>query len=73
MSVDQLESITSRFSAQLKGRATKKRYRYVTVFFDHFSSLIYVHLQNQTNVDDTLEIKQVFEAFVIIKGVKVIH
>jgi hypothetical protein len=37
VSVDQMESTEVGFFAQLKGSLTKKRYRYCTVFVDHFS------------------------------------
>jgi hypothetical protein len=37
VSVDQLESNTQGFLAQLKGKFTKKRYGAATVFIDHTS------------------------------------
>jgi hypothetical protein len=43
VSVDQLESTTPGLIAQLKGTPTKLRYRYVTVFVDHYSGLSFVY------------------------------
>jgi hypothetical protein len=37
VSINQMESTWVGFFAQLKGSLTKKRYRYCTVFVDHFS------------------------------------
>ena len=45
VSVDQLESPTPGFIAQLKGNLTKQRYRYSTIFVDQYSHLSYVFLQ----------------------------
>ena len=45
VSVDQLESPTPGFIAQLKGILTKQRYRYTTIFVDQYSCLSYVFLQ----------------------------
>jgi hypothetical protein len=44
VSVDQMELTEVGFFAQLKGSLTKKRYRYCTVYVDHFSQLHFVHL-----------------------------
>ncbi len=63
ISVDQLESKTPGLIAQIKGWLTKKRYRVVTVFVDHFSGLSYIHLQKSTNADETLEAKMAFERY----------
>jgi hypothetical protein len=45
VSVNQMESTEVCFLAQLKGSLTKKRYRYCSVFMDHFSQLHFIHLQ----------------------------
>ena len=39
VSVDQLESTSPEFIAQLKGTLTQQRYKYVTVFVDQFSGI----------------------------------
>ena len=73
VSVDQMESSTPGLIAQLKGRLTTQRYKYATVFVDHFSRLGYVHLQRTTNGEETLEAKHAFEAFCADHRVKVSH
>eukprot|EP00957_Ditylum_brightwellii_P179142 13648273-Ditylum_brightwellii.AAC.1 len=45
ISVDQLESTTPGFVAQLKGILTTKRYKAVTVFIDHFSDATFIYVQ----------------------------
>ena len=62
ISVDQLESSTVGFIGQLKGRLTTKRYKYATVFIDHFSRYTYIHLQKTLTSEETLEAKNAFEA-----------
>jgi hypothetical protein len=47
VSVDQLESSTPGFVAQLKGILTKISYTCATVFVDHFYRLGYVHMKQQ--------------------------
>ena len=39
ISLDQMESSTPGFIAQLKGKTTKQRYRTATIFLDHNSDL----------------------------------
>ena len=45
VSVDQLESTSPGFIAQLKGNLTQQRYKYATVFVDQFSRYTFVYLQ----------------------------
>ena len=73
VSVDQLESTTPGFIAQLKGKLTKKRYRAATVFVDHSSRLSYVHLQNSLSSDETVQAKRAFEAYARSHGVNIKH
>jgi hypothetical protein len=73
VSVDQLESSTPGFVAQLKGILTKRRYTCATVFFDHYSRLGYVHMQQQLTSDETVEAKHAFEAFSRSQGVTIKH
>jgi hypothetical protein len=54
VSVDQLESSTPGFVAQLKGIITKRRCTCATVFVDHYSRLGYVHMQQQLTNDETV-------------------
>ena len=73
ISVDQLESSTPGFIAQLKGNLTKHRYKAATIFVDHKSGLGYVHLQQSTTGHETLQAKEAFEAYAAKHGVKVRH
>ncbi len=59
--------------AQLKGSLTKKRYRYCTVFVDHFSRLHFVHLQIDGSTTETMLAKQAFEKFAAKHGVCILH
>ena len=61
VSVDQLESPTPGFIAQLKGRLTRERYHAATVFVDQYSRYTYIHLQRSLSWKDTLEAKKAFE------------
>jgi hypothetical protein len=73
ISVDQLESPTPGFIAQLKGRLTKKRYGAATIFVDHASCLSYVHFQQRISSDETVEAKRAFEAYARSHGVTIKH
>jgi hypothetical protein len=42
---------------------TKRRFRVATIFVDHFSSLSFVHFQQSTTGDETLQAKWDFESF----------
>jgi hypothetical protein len=71
--VDQLESSTPGFVAQLKDILTKRRYTCATVCVDHFSRLGYVHMQPQLTLDGNVEAKHAFEAFARSQGVTIKH
>jgi hypothetical protein len=71
VSVDQLESPVEGFIAQLKGKLTKRRFRLATIFVDHFSSLSFVHLQQSTTGDETIQAKWAFESFAESCGVTI--
>jgi hypothetical protein len=73
VSVDQLESVTPGFYAQMKGWLTAKRYRAATVFVDQYSGFTYVHLQTSTNGDETLAAKHAFEILARSYGVEILH
>ena len=49
------------FISNMKGRLTKKRYRYETVFVDHFSDLKYVHCMSDITSEENIYAKKSFE------------
>ena len=59
------------FIAQLKGKLTKQRYKYATVFVDQFSGLSYAHLQRSITSSETVEGKLAFEAYARSMGVRI--
>ena len=73
VSVDQLEATEPGLIAQMKGIPTKHRYRYATVFIDHYSNLSYVHLMKTLTSEETLEAKRSFESWSWDKGVRIQH
>jgi hypothetical protein len=73
VSVDQLESSTPGFIAQLKGTPTIKSFKAATVFVDHYSRLGYIYLQQDLTSNETMKAKQAFEAFAHTHGVRVQH
>lgn len=73
VSVDQLQSTTPGLIAQLRGFITKQRYEYATVFVDHYSSLGFLHLQRTSNMIETLQAKEAFEAYAAARGVVIQH
>jgi hypothetical protein len=73
VSVDQMESHTARFLAQLKGRLTKARHSVATVIVDHYSRLGCVHIQRDTTSKETLKAKRAFELFARDRGVRIKH
>jgi hypothetical protein len=44
-----------------------------TIFVDHYSDLDYVHVQESTSAEDTIEAKQTFDKFSLERGVRVEH
>ena len=60
VSVDQLESSTLGFIAQLKGVLITKHYKYATVFVNHFSRLSFIHLQQVLSSEETVQAKHAF-------------
>eukprot|EP00957_Ditylum_brightwellii_P159950 12175150-Ditylum_brightwellii.AAC.1 len=68
-----MESTVPGFVAQLKGRLTIKTYTAATVVIDHYSRLIYVHLQYDLSSKHTLEAKGAFDIWSANVGVKIEH
>ena len=61
--MDQMVSPTPGLIAQMTGNLTTKRYKYATVFVDHFSRFSYVYLQKTATLEETLEAKKSFESY----------
>ena len=61
VSVDQLESTSPGFIAQLKGTLTQQRYKYATVFVNQFSRYTFVYLQKRVTSQETVMAKHAFE------------
>ena len=57
ISVDMLYSPHVGFIAHMKVRLTNKRYRYATVFVDHFSDLKYVHCMSDITSEENIYAK----------------
>ena len=72
-SVDQMESITTGFIAQLKGKPTKQRYCAATIFLDHHSDLTYVYLQQGLSSEETVEANKAFEDYSQTYSVRIKH
>ena len=73
VSVDQLESTTPGFVAQLKDLLTTQRYHYATIFVDQYSKLSFVFLQKRITSAETVLAKQSFERFARDHGVRILH
>ena len=61
VSIDQLESTSPGFIAQLKVTLTQQRYRYATVFVNQFSRYMFVYLQKHITSQETVMAKHAFE------------
>ena len=61
VSVDELESNSPGLTAQLKGKLTQQRYKYVTIFVDQFSGYTFVFLQRCITSEETVQAKHAFE------------
>ena len=73
VSIDQLESSTAGFIAQLKGKLTTQRYQYATVFVDQHSRYDYVYLQQAITSAETVQAKHSFEHLAEDMGICVHH
>ena len=71
VSVDQLISPSPDLIAQMTGMLTTKRYRCATIYVDQYSRVGYVHLQNSTSGEDTVEGKKAFEQFAKDRNVSI--
>ena len=73
VSVDQLESTSPGFMAQLKGTLTQQRYKYATVSVDQYSRYTFVYLQKRITSQETVMAKHAFERSAHQRGVKIHH
>ena len=73
VSVDQLQPPIFGFVGQMKGWLTQVRYDSSTIFFDHYSGLLYVHVQKYTNGKETVLAKKTYEIWCRTYGVTVRH
>jgi len=73
ISVDQMEAANPGLIAQLKGTPTKDRYRYATIFVDHFSDFTFVFLQKTLTSAETILAWEAFKAFSRSHGVNIKH
>ena len=73
VSVNQLESPTPGFIAQLKSILTKQCYKYATVFIDQYSQLSYIFLQRMIMSNETVQAKIAFERYSEERGVHICH
>ncbi|KAL7556286.1 hypothetical protein ACA910_016078 [Epithemia clementina (nom. ined.)] len=73
VSVDQLESTSVGFIAQLKGSLTLQQYKYATIFVDQFSRYSFINLQKRITSEETVQAKQAFERHVGLFNVRVQH
>jgi len=74
VAVDHIESSTPGFIGQLKGSIlTKQWHRYVTVFVDLFSDYTFLVFHTRLTSDETIRVKQLFEAHAATFGVKILN
>ena len=71
--VDQLESTSPGFIAQLKGTLMQQRYKYTTVFVDQYSRYTFVYLQKRITSKETVRAKHAFEQSAEQRRVKILH
>ena len=73
VSIEQLVSPTTGFVPIHRGNSTTKQYLGVTVFVDHYSDFIYIHLMTELNSKPTVEAKQAFERLAGSYNVRIRH
>eukprot|EP00978_Attheya_sp_CCMP212_P031934 scaffold122559_cov58-Attheya_sp.AAC.4 len=68
-----MESPTAGLIEQMKGKLTKGRYRYATIYIYHYSRQEFVYLQRSFSSAETLESKRAFERSSRQHGVRIMH
>ena len=71
--VDQLESTSPRFIAQLKGTLMQQWYKYAMVFVNQYSRYTFVYLQKCITSQETVMAKHAFERSAEQHGLKITH
>ena len=71
--MDILDSPQVVFITYMKRQLTKNRYRYATVFADHFSYLMYVHCMSEMTSEETIYAKKCFKRYYSGFNVKLEH
>ena len=59
--------------AHISGFLTFQFYQYACMFVDHYSDFIYVHLLKSQTVDESVEAKKAFKAYVESQSVDIKH
>ena len=73
VSVDQLVSPTPGFVPTHRGHPTTQRYQGATVFIDHYSDFIYVHLMTTMDAESTVVAKESLELIAHSYNVPICH
>ena len=73
VSIDQLESPVPVFMPIAKGHPTIRKYRGASVFVDHASDFMYVHMHYHLTTDEMIDAKHVFERLAEQHGVQILH
>ena len=68
-----MESITTGFIAQFKGKPTKRLYHNATIFLDHHIYLTYIHLQIGFSSDEMVQAKKLFGDYTRTYKVRIRH
>ena len=73
VSIDQLQSLIWVFVGQMKGWLTQVQYDSATLFVDHYSGLLYVHVHNSANGEETVLAKKTYKTWCRNYGVTIRH
>ena len=73
VSIDQLESPVPGFVPIAKGQPTVRKYRGGSVFVDHASDFMYIHMHQHLTTDGTIDAKHAFERLAEQLGVRILH
>ena len=73
VSIDQLKSPVLGFVPIAKGQPTVRKYRGASVFVDHASDFMYVHMHHHLTTDETIDAKHAFKRLAAQHGVQILH